>query len=140
MFKRRVMVLSAVGVLGLSALAGSAMADEAPTGAPGDKVVCTTSEGKVVELAPANTIAIGPDGKIVEGEALPEPPEGATGFKGQGKIIEFKEAVPATPAQPAEEVTDAVPTEPGDGPVLSQMGTPPAEGAKAFSIKCVKKQ
>ncbi|MEU0564694.1 hypothetical protein ABZ297_04735 [Nonomuraea sp. NPDC005983] len=50
MFKRRVATLAAVGVLVLTGLAGSAMAADNVPPTAGQKVTCTTSDGKTVEL------------------------------------------------------------------------------------------
>ncbi|MER5326982.1 hypothetical protein [Streptosporangium roseum] len=50
MFKRRVAILGAVGVLVLTGLAGSAMAADQVSPTAGHKVTCTTSDGKTVEF------------------------------------------------------------------------------------------
>ncbi|MBB5075903.1 hypothetical protein [Nonomuraea endophytica] len=148
MFKRRVMVLSAVGVLGLAALGGSAMADETPAPGAGGKVVCTDENGKVIaELTRAHkAIAIDKDGKVTtsdDAESLPTeaaplaPDAEKADDKVKGEVLEFAEAVPALPA---EEGTDqAGRAEAGSKPSLTVMGTPPANGlAKTVSIKCEK--
>jgi len=105
MFKRRLAVLGAVGVLVLTALGGSAMADEAPPTAPGAKVTCTTSDGKTFVLAERMHVA-GARGEVSETEA----PEGIAATRtddGQVTIEALPEgtvpdAVPALPAVPAE--------------------------------------
>lgn len=150
MFKRRVMVLGAVGVLGLAALAGSAMADETPAPGAGGKVVCTDENGKVVaELTRATkAIAIDKDGKVTtSADAEGVPAEGATRIPdkdaekaddpGKGGVLEFTEAVPALPAEKG--TVQGGKAEAGSEPSLTVMGTPPANGlAKTVSIKCEK--
>ncbi|MEV1239085.1 hypothetical protein ACIBO2_18485 [Nonomuraea sp. NPDC050022] len=106
MFKRRLAVLGAVGVLVLTGLGGSAMADEAQPPVPGVKVTCTTSDGKTIAFAePARPLAAKPgekapeggvavrlrDDKTIEIESLPE-----------GAVTK---ALPAKPAVKGEELT-----------------------------------
>ncbi|WP_157248433.1 hypothetical protein [Nonomuraea typhae] len=147
MFKRRIMTLAAVGVLGLAALAGSAMADELPAPGTGGKIVCTDENGKVVaEFTKAvKAIAIDKDGKVTKGETLPRLDAAPTVTADKdGKhapaetVIEFAEAVPAQPAEAGAKLDDE--SGPADGPVLSEKGTPPGAGerAEATTLKCEK--
>ncbi|MFI6504964.1 hypothetical protein [Nonomuraea typhae] len=143
MFKRRIMTLAAVGVLGLAALAGSAMADELPAPGTGGKIVCTDGNGKVVaEFTKAvKAIAIDKDGKVTKGETLPTVTAPTVTADKDGKhapaetVIEFAEAVPAQPAEKADAESG-----PADGPVLSEKGTPPGAGerAEATTLRCEK--
>ncbi|NUW37065.1 hypothetical protein HTZ77_37530 [Nonomuraea sp. SMC257] len=94
MFKRRVGILGAVGVLALSILSGSALADETPAPTPDVTVVCRTSDGQVVNFSKAvkaikveklkdGTLAISEDeqgvpaepGKLTRVERKPLTPE-----------------------------------------------------------------
>lgn len=114
MFKRRIAVLGAVGVLVLTGLAGSALADETPAPA-GSKVVCRTSDGQVIAFAErvkAIEARKGPDGSILVAEA--EPPtavkvsdlaaEQGTAHRVErrgGPDLEKGHAATAVPAEPA---------------------------------------
>ncbi|MFI6297728.1 hypothetical protein ACIBEJ_39475 [Nonomuraea sp. NPDC050790] len=144
MFKRRVMVLSAVGVLSLAALAGSAMADETPAPEAGGRVVCTDENGKVVaELTRATkAIAIDKDGKVTaraDAESLPLEAEAGAVVSGKdgkiaddkGGVLEFTEAVPALPAEKGKVQSGR--TEPR----LTVTGEPPVKGL-AKTIMCKK--
>ncbi|MEV0194937.1 hypothetical protein [Nonomuraea sp. NPDC050691] len=74
MFKRRVGILGAVGVLALSILSGSAMADETPAPAPDAGIVCRSSDGQVVSFAkPVKAIRVvkEKDGKVAISEVEP---------------------------------------------------------------------
>ncbi|MBT2226501.1 hypothetical protein [Nonomuraea sp. NEAU-A123] len=143
MFKRRLAVLGAVGVLVLTALGGSAMADEVPSTAPGAKVTCTTSDGKSIAFARAD--AVGVPGEVSKAEA----PEGIAVTRTEDGQVEIKEvpegevleAVPAMPATPVEgegfttsggEPTAAVKLERGTAQ-KAEDGSAPLE---AITIKC----
>ena len=157
MFKRRLAVLGAVGVLVLTALGGSAMADEAPSTAPGAKVTCTTSDGKTFVLAERMHVA-GVRGEVSKTEA----PEGIAVTRtddGQVTIEAVPEgtvpdAVPALPAVPAEgegftatATPDAGGEPAGDTVKLERAtaqkaddGSAPAEPpAEAITVKCESK-
>ncbi|MCA2229062.1 hypothetical protein [Nonomuraea aurantiaca] len=146
MFKRRLAVLGAVGVLVLTGLGGSAMADEAPSTVPGVKVTCTTSDGKIItfaeparavgdpaakpgEKAPKGGVALRlRDDQTIEIESLPE-----------GAVTE---AVPAKPAVKGEGFT-AEGGEPADGAVKLGIARPAEDGsvpaetlATTVSVKC----
>ncbi|MEU4230887.1 hypothetical protein AB0F17_41910 [Nonomuraea sp. NPDC026600] len=150
MFKRRLAVLGAVGVLVLTALGGSAMADEAPSTAPGAKVTCTTSDGKSIAFARAE--AAGAPGEVSKGEAG----EGIAVTRTVDGKIEIKpmpagevlEAVPATPATPTEgerfttsggEPIDAVEMERGIAQKAEDGSAPVEPPAEAITITCESK-
>ncbi|NUR91069.1 MAG: hypothetical protein HOY71_43935 [Nonomuraea sp.] len=145
MFKRRILVLGAAGFLALAGLGGSALAANAgdePTVSPSDTVTCTTSDGKTLELQAGAPVMVDKDGNVKQGDPKDLPP----------LDTKITQAVPAQPLTPAA-TTEFGKTEPGDGPqqgfmvktedgkVTKTEGTLPAkelEGAKAFSVKCVK--
>ncbi|HUR07468.1 MAG TPA: hypothetical protein VM347_33330 [Nonomuraea sp.] len=139
MFKRRLAVLGAVGVLVLTGLGGSAMADEAPSAAPGAKVTCTTSDGKSIAFAERVPAVAMPDdvSKASGGIAVTRTEDGQVMIKTipQGTVLE---AVPARPATPAEGAGAAEPT---GGAVKLERGTaqPAEDGSlptEAITVKC----
>ncbi|MFG3437670.1 hypothetical protein ACGF0J_10545 [Nonomuraea sp. NPDC047897] len=113
MFKRRIAVLGAVGVLVLTGLAGSALADETP--APADsKIVCKTSDGKVIEFSGRVGAIKGPDGETLVAWAEP---------LADGDVVRASElergvahAVKASDIGVPEQAGRAVPAEPAVGP------------------------
>ncbi|MEU7741030.1 hypothetical protein [Nonomuraea sp. NPDC049158] len=142
MFKRRLAVLGAVGVLVLTGLGGSAMADEAPSTVPGVKVTCTTSDGKTIafaerartdgdlatkpgEKAPEAGVAVRlRDDQTIEIESLPE-----------GAITE---AVPAKPAVKGEGFTTEG-GEPADEAGKTGIALATEDGSvptKTIAVKC----
>ncbi|MEU8355867.1 hypothetical protein AB0C27_07620 [Nonomuraea sp. NPDC048882] len=151
MFKRRLAVLGAVAVLAITGVAGSAMADQTPAPTAGSKVVCTTSDGKTIELTPAlpaKDVLTVPDGKAVpagaEGVALRvvEPGDGAEGEPQM--VIKARKLAPGEVPEkgamlPVEaEAGHAVAAEPAE-PSHTEAGQPPKDGvAKTVSIHCKK--
>ncbi|MFD1547643.1 hypothetical protein [Nonomuraea guangzhouensis] len=141
MFKRRLAVLGAVGVLVLTALGGSAMADEAPSTVPGAKVTCTTSDGKSIEFARAKAVAA-PDevskAAAPEGIAVTRTDDGQIEIKEltKGEVLE---AVPAMPATPADDkgFTAAEPT--GGAVKLERLTTQSGTPLETLSVKCESK-
>ncbi|WP_219466117.1 hypothetical protein [Nonomuraea rhizosphaerae] len=152
MFKRRLAVLGAVGVLVLTGLGGSAMADETP--AP-TKVTCTTGDGKTVTFDSARTPGK-PAGILVrrtaeggvEIEEVPDgalPPEGLAPTKAlpEGAVVEAVPAQPlpegakvtATPAKPLPENAEvtATPAKP-----LAETGGATTKGGGEPSFGAVK--
>ncbi|WP_433514247.1 hypothetical protein ACQP2T_00635 [Nonomuraea sp. CA-143628] len=147
MFKRRLAVLGAVGVLVLTGLGGSAMADEAPSSVPGVKVTCTTSDGKTIafaerarptkdfvakpgEKAPEGGVALRlRDDQTIEIESLPEGaiPEGAVTKALPAKPAEGFTAEGGEPAE-AGKTGIAQPTEDGSLPTKTF--------AKTVAVKC----
>ncbi|YCK33324.1 hypothetical protein ACNF49_04225 [Actinomadura sp. ATCC 39365] len=115
MFKRRLAVLGTVGVLALSVLGGSALADGTPAPdattatATTAAVSCRTPDGKEVKLAdgPAARVFVMRDEKGERADGAPE-------LKAeQGRVIELApgtvtEAAPTTP----QAGTEAAPTVP----------------------------
>ncbi|MEU7829673.1 MULTISPECIES: hypothetical protein [unclassified Nonomuraea] len=142
MFKRRLAVLGAVGVLVLTGLGGSAMADEAPSAVPGVKVTCTTSDGKTIAFAErARTLG---DLAAKPGEKAPE---GGVALRlRDDQTIEI-ESLPegavtkALPAKPAEGFT-AEGGEPADDAGKTGIARPTEDGslptkiAKTVAVKC----
>lgn len=124
MFKRRLAVLGAVAVLVLTGLGGSAMADEAPSTAPGAKVTCTTSDGKSIAFA-KSVPAVAMPGDVSkaeasEGIAVTRTDDGQIAIKTllKGEVLE---AVPASPATTPVEGADAA--EPTGVAVKLERGT-----------------
>lgn len=118
MFKRRIAILGAVGVLVLTGLAGSALADETPAPA-GSKVVCKTSDGQVIEFAERVTAIEarkGPDGTILMAEA--EPPARAVRVSELGAEQGTAHRVEEPDGKDVEKghVATVVPAEPAVGP------------------------
>ncbi|MFC5823329.1 hypothetical protein [Nonomuraea insulae] len=110
MFKRRLAVLGAVAVLAITGLAGSAMADEPPVPTAGSKVVCTTSDGKTIELTKAMPAEL-KDGKFMR----TQPGGGAEPVEGGKVTAPAGKAMPALPS--------------GDAVKLEKLPEPP-KGAK----------
>ncbi|NRQ31585.1 hypothetical protein HII36_06975 [Nonomuraea sp. NN258] len=107
MFKRRLAVLGAVGVLALSVLGGSALADDAPP-ANETKVTCTTADGKVVEfkaIKAAELVAAPQPGQ--EGTVTTVNPDVKVDETVERAPFEATEMVPAQPAVPAQPLNDA---------------------------------
>ncbi|NUW44408.1 hypothetical protein [Nonomuraea rhodomycinica] len=101
MFKRRVGIMGAVGVLALSILSGSAMADETPAPVPDVTIVCRTGDGQVVRLAKAaKAVKVEKlkDGRVVISEGEPVEP---------GKMTRI-ERKPLSPEE-AEKLAKALP-------------------------------
>ncbi|MEV4072480.1 hypothetical protein ACGFJC_27630 [Nonomuraea fuscirosea] len=129
MFKRRLAVLGAVAVLAITGVAGSAMADQTPAPAAGSKVVCTTSDGKTIEIMPAlpakdvlakgEAVRAGADGVAVRVKDLSDGFEGEAGKVVKGSRIASEEvpemgvALPARPAQPSDAAEGVAPPENG---------------------------
>ncbi|MEV0351351.1 hypothetical protein AB0H88_36725 [Nonomuraea sp. NPDC050680] len=146
MFKRRLAVLGAVGVLVLTGLGGSAMADEAPSTVPGVKVTCTTSDGKTIAFAERARAAR--DFAVKPGEKAPEGGVAVRRLDDQTIEIEslpegaVTEAVPAKPAVKGEGFT-AEGGEPADDAGKTGIARPTEEGgvpaktlATTVAVKC----
>ncbi|MEV5497831.1 hypothetical protein AB0M50_20775 [Nonomuraea fuscirosea] len=131
MFRRRLAVLGAVAVLAITGLAGSAMADETPAPTAGSKMVCTTSDGKTIELMPAlpagdvlaaregEAVRAGADGVAVRVTAMRDGAEGEPGQVVKGSRVASEEvpemgvALPARLAQPGDAAEGVAPPENG---------------------------
>ncbi|MET7459121.1 hypothetical protein [Nonomuraea sp. NPDC005501] len=128
MLKRRVGILGAVGVLALSILSGSALADETPSPAPEGAIVCRTSDGETLSFAKgvkALKVVKLKDGKVVVAEGDPgEPVEPA-----RVKDFRLERAVPAEKAEKAAE------TLPEGAPELRIRKAEPGEEAKILRLK-----
>ncbi|MFI6324702.1 hypothetical protein ACIBG8_44760 [Nonomuraea sp. NPDC050556] len=116
MNKRRMAALTAVaGILLMSGLTGSAMADNAPDQAP--KGTCTTSDGKTFEFKeamPALTLepaekADPEAGKMIKVEKLDDSTEATA----------TTESVPAESAKPADDETAKLHIQPKDGAAIT---------------------
>ncbi|MER6948352.1 hypothetical protein ABT294_30425 [Nonomuraea sp. NPDC000554] len=158
MFKRRVATLAAVGVLVLTGLAGSAMAADNVPPTAGQKVTCTTGDGKTVEFTavPADdgssAVAIkrNADGTVtsVAPETIAAPTEaqrvrpaekgeaGAQSADDEGVKIERLEVGQMEGGQRLEAVpaTKTVPATKADGTDAPELTEPPA-GAETISCK-----
>ncbi|MFI6790795.1 hypothetical protein ACIBG4_26045 [Nonomuraea sp. NPDC050383] len=131
MLKRRVGILGAVGVLALSILSGSALADETPSPAPEGAIVCRTSDGETLSFAKgvkALKVVKLEDGKVVVAEGDPgEPAELA-----RVKDFRLGRAVPAEKAEKAEKVAETLPE---GAPELRIRKAEPGEEAKILRLK-----
>lgn len=115
MFKRRLAVLGAAAVLAITGLAGSAMADETPAPTAGSKVVCTTSDGKTIELTKALPAEL-KDGKFGRARPIED-----------GEKVEFgKVTAPDGKMKRAELSDDAV--------KIEGLPQPPADGKGELHI------
>ncbi|MEV5888198.1 hypothetical protein [Nonomuraea fuscirosea] len=143
MFRRRLAVLGAVAVLAITGLAGSAMADETPAPTAGSKMVCTTSDGKTIELMPA----------LPAGDVLAAPKGEATraGARGvavriKAGAVQIKDGAEGEPHQVADTKTITTEEAPEMGIALPARPAQPADGvappenglAETVSISCKK--
>ncbi|MEO3886966.1 hypothetical protein [Nonomuraea sp. B5E05] len=142
MFKRRLAVLAAVATLAVTGLAGSALADEPARPAAGTKVICTTSDGKTIEMLKARPMkgfkATRPDGELRKAEP--------------SKTVVLRDGDPAAKVKPlplpegeaerAKRVEDghavAAPALPAEGVLIRDHADAPKGVAKAIEIKCEK--
>ncbi|WP_084965936.1 hypothetical protein [Thermoactinospora rubra] len=132
MRKRRAAVLGAAAVLALmTGLSGSALADEGPGGEK--TLVCKTSDGKRFEVSaatPAKTVDLA-DGTAVAVTRAPD----AAPAEGTVERIEFTRVVPADEAGEWKEAVPAVPAEPAAGKAKLADEAAPVDG-HAVTITC----
>jgi hypothetical protein len=122
MIKRRLAVLGAVGVLVLTALGGSAMADQTPSPTAGTKVTCTTGDGQVITFTPAVPL---------EGKAPSTRPAGILATRADDGTVKI-EAIPEDQLPPKGESAPAVAASPGTAGFTAKGGGEPVGGvAKA---------
>ncbi|MBN6050376.1 hypothetical protein JYK22_00410, partial [Nonomuraea sp. RK-328] len=108
MFKRRVGILGAVGVLALSILSGSAMADETPAPTTDATIVCKSSDGQVVSFAKrvkAIKVVKLEDGKV----AISEDEPGVPVEPGEMAKIDRKAMSPEEAEKLAKELPEGAP-------------------------------
>ncbi|GAA3143875.1 hypothetical protein [Nonomuraea roseoviolacea] len=107
MFKRRVGILGAVGVLALSILSGSALADETPAPAPDATIVCRTSDGQVVSFATVRAVKVETlkDGKV----AISADEQGAPAEPGKLTRVERKPLSPEEEEKLAKALPEGAP-------------------------------
>ncbi|MEV0149365.1 MULTISPECIES: hypothetical protein [unclassified Nonomuraea] len=122
MLKRRVGILGAVGVLALSILSGSALADETPSPSPEGAIVCRTSDGGTLSFAKGvkavKAVKL-EDGKVLVSEAEP------------GEPVKLARVKPTERAG-AERVTEALPE---GAPQLRVRKAEPGEEAEILGLK-----